>query len=157
MHNEPWINDAIRHGLVKLLSLRLRGCPPDDVIELTARTWLETLVDGRQWEQARDEDRFRAAFVLLARTCEAWPAPKHFLDALPPVKPLRAIEREHRPATPEQVAAHAEKIRAVLSATVQPIPAARVERDMTPEQRDRIEADLRAHYAGKMSAAGPEA
>ena len=155
MHNDSWINDVIRQGLVKMLSLRLNGCPPDDMIELTARTWLETVTDGREWERGRDESRMRAAFVTLAKIRETWPAPKHFLEAIPPVEPLKAIEKEHRPATPEQIAAHAAELRAALGAVVKPMPAAKVERETTPEQREAIETDLRAHY-GKAAAAGPD-
>lgn len=123
----------------------------------TAAAWVEAVMFGRSWDEARDRARFRAAFLTLANTREQWPTPKHFIEAMPPVPPPLALAKEHRPASPQQRAAAIEKIRTMLSATVQPIPAERVERDTTPEQRDRIEADLRAHYAGKMTAAGPDA
>lgn len=139
-----------------MLSLRLNGCPPDDMIELTARTWLETVTDGREWERGRDEPRMRAAFVTLAKTRESWPAPKHFLEAIPPVEPLKAIAKEHRPATAEERAKHAEWLRQQMRTVVKDVPPAKVERETTPEQRERIGADLRAHYVTdrKTAAAG---
>lgn len=102
-----WLNDAIRLGLVKLLSLRLDGAPPDDMIELTARTWLDSLVAGLDWDQTRDEPRIAAGFVTLARTRDSWPLPKHLLAALSePTAPRLAgstrpdpddpYERQHR-------------------------------------------------------------
>lgn len=115
MHNPHWINDTIRHGLAKLLSLRLNGCPPNDVMELTTRTWLEAVTVGREWEFERDEPRMRAAFIELERTRESWPAPKHFFDALPQVsRPMLMLTKEHRPASPEQRKAAVAKINAML-------------------------------------------
>ena len=140
--------------MVKLLSLRLNGCPPDDVIELTARTWLEAVLDGREWDMGRDESRMRAAFVTLAKTRDSWPAPRHFIDAIPPVPPPPAIGYEAKPASPEVAREHAERIRAMLSNVAQPMPAAKVERETTPELRERIEAELEQHYDRKRAAGG---
>ena len=156
MQSTDWINDTLRHGLVKLLSLRLNGCPPDDMVELTARTWLEAVLDGSEWDEHRDEPRMRAAFVTLAKTRDSWPAPKHFLDAIPAVE-QQAIGYERKPASPEVRAAAAAKVKEILANVVQPMPVARVERETTPEQRDRIERDLRHHYDRKTAAAGGDA
>lgn len=46
-------------------------------------TWLETITDGRMFEQERDAPRFRAAFRALAADCTHWPAPRDFLERLP--------------------------------------------------------------------------
>lgn len=155
MHND-WINDTIRHGLVKLLSIRLNGCPPDDMIELTARTWLEAVMDGRDWDRQRDEPRMQAAFVTIAKTRETWPAPKHFIDAIPPVPPAPAIGYERKPASPEAIERARREIEALGIGAVKPMPRATVERDTTPEQRERIEAELRTHYDAKRAAAGDD-
>lgn len=45
--------------------------------------WREVLTDGRAWDEARDRDRIRKAFITLARTRRQWPAPVDFLEALP--------------------------------------------------------------------------
>lgn len=152
-----WLELEILTGLQKLSCLSLDRTPAAEILPGTAQAWAEAIADGREWDERRDAQRMRTAFVTLARTMRRWPAPAEFLDALPPVPPPLALAKEHRPASPQQRAAAIEKIRTMLSATVQPIPAARVERDTTPEQRERIEGDLRAHYAGKMTAAGPDA
>lgn len=57
----------------------------------TAMFWTEILTDGRKWDQARDTPRIRKAFVTLGKTRTAWPVPQHFMDALPPVEPLKAL------------------------------------------------------------------
>lgn len=78
-----WLNDTIRIGLAKLLTLRLDGCPPDDVVGTTADVWLEALTHQREWVEGRDAERFDAAFRTLARTCKRWPSPAQLLEALP--------------------------------------------------------------------------
>lgn len=119
-----WLELEILTGLQKLSCLSLDRTPAAEILPGTAQAWAEAIADGREWDERRDAQRMRTAFVTLARTMRRWPAPAEFLDALPPVKPLRAIEREHRPATPEQVAAHVEKIRKMLGCAVHPMPKA---------------------------------
>lgn len=156
MHND-WINDTIRLGLVKLLSIRLNGCPPDDMIELTARTWLEAVTDGREWDRQRDEPRMQAAFVTIAKTRETWPAPKHFIDAIPPVPPAPALSYERKPASPEAIERARREIEALALGVVNPKSQPKAEPEATPEERDRLEADLRTHYDRKTAAAGGDA
>lgn len=141
---------------MKLLSIRLNGCPPDDMIELTARTWLEAVMDGREWDRQRDESRMQAAFVTIAKTRETWPAPKHFIDAIPPIPPAPAIGYERKPASPEAIERARKQVEAMAAGVVTPMPKAKVERDTTPEQRERIEAELRTHYDAKRAAAGDD-
>lgn len=152
-----WIKREISEGLKRLMCLGLERTPAAEVIALTAAVWLEAMTTGRKWEQEHDAPRFRAGFAALCRTRESWPQPMHLLDAMPAREPLRAIEKEHRPATPEQIAAHAAALRAALGTVVEPMPAAKVERETTPEQRERIEQDLRQHYDRKTAAAGGDA
>jgi hypothetical protein len=123
----------------------------------TAQTWLEAITDGKAWDEGRDADRIAAGFRTLARIARRWPAPAEFLDVVPPVADLPAIGYESKPVTPEQAAANIAKLKAMLGGVTEPMPKARVERETTPEQRERIEADLRAHYSGKSAAAGPDA
>ena len=79
----------------------------------TAAAWVEAITTGRQFDEARDRPRFRAAFVTLAQTRESWPAPRHFLDALPRVEQA-AIGYEVKPATREQAAAAMARINELL-------------------------------------------
>jgi len=115
----------------------------------TAQAWVEAITDGRSWDRQRDAGRVRTAFLTLARTIRRWPAPVEFLEALPPVAAPLALVADRRPADPEVARKAVEQITAMLGDVVQPMPKARVERETTPEQRERIEADLQAHYARK--------
>lgn len=133
----------------KLLCLSLERSPAADMIAGTAAAWVEAVTFGRDWVESRDRQRFRAAFVTLANTREQWPAPKHFIESMPAAPSPLALVRDRRPADPEVVRKAVEKITAMLGDVVQPMPKARVERETTPEQRERIEADLQAHYARK--------
>jgi hypothetical protein len=120
----------------------------------TAQTWLEAITDGKAWDEGRDADRIAAGFRTLARIARRWPAPAEFLDVVPPVADLPAIGYESKPVTPEQAAANIAKLKAMLGGVTEPMPKARVERETTPEQRERIEADLREHYDRKRAAGG---
>lgn len=83
-------------------------------MQITAATWIEATTIGRQWDQARDTQRIRSAFSSLALTRESWPAPKHFLDALPRVEQA-ALAHEVRPASREEAAAAMKRIREMLA------------------------------------------
>lgn len=146
---ETWIHHEILDGLSKLLCLSLERSPAADMIAGTAAAWVEAVTFGREWVESRDRQRFRAAFVTLANTREQWPAPKHFIEAMPAAPSPLALVRDRRPADPEVARKAVEKITALLGEVVQPVPKARVERETTPEQRERIEAELQAHYARK--------
>lgn len=50
--------------------------------------WVETLSDGRVWDQQLDTPRFRKAFVKLAQIRRTWPAPADFIEAMPPREQL---------------------------------------------------------------------
>lgn len=110
---DNWIHNAILDGLSRLLCLGLDRTPAADMIAGTAAAWVEAVTAGRTFDEARDRPRFRAAFVSLAQTRESWPAPKHFLDALPRVEQA-ALGYEVKPASPEQAAAAMARINAML-------------------------------------------
>lgn len=122
----------------------------------TAAAWVEAVTGGRKFEEARDRPRFRAAFVSLAQTREQWPAPRHFLDALPRVEQA-AIAYEVKPVSAEEAAANIARLKGLLAGFADPVPLAKVERETTPESRERIEAELRQHYDRKTAAAGGDA
>ena len=76
------IHNAIVIGLIKLVTLRLRGAPPAEAVTTVAEVWLETLA-RRDWQSA-DVARIECAFRRLCAEMTDWPAPRHFLDRLPP-------------------------------------------------------------------------
>ena len=76
------IHNAIIVGLIKLVTLRLRGAPPAESVTTVAEVWLETLA-RRDWQVA-DVARIECAFRRLCAEMTDWPAPRHFLDRLPP-------------------------------------------------------------------------
>lgn len=84
------------------------------MIEGTALAWCEALTDGREWNQSLDAPRFRRAFVMLARTRTHWPAPLHFVEALPAREQL-ALSKQPIPANPARAAAAIADIRRSLT------------------------------------------
>jgi hypothetical protein len=129
--------------------------PATDLIDGTVMAWHEAITTGRTFDQRRDTDRIRAAFVTLATTRESWPQPKHFLDALPRVEQA-ALRYEVKPASPQEAAAALARIREMLG---EPVPAFKPEK---PKREGppiaEVERELAAHYGtGKMAAAGPDA
>lgn len=74
--------------------------------------WVESLTDGRAWDQQRDTPRIRSAFLAIAKGRRTWPAPVDFIEALPRLEPLRALPS--KPADPERAkAAIAECVKAL--------------------------------------------
>ena len=139
----------------KMFCLSLDRTPAAEMLPGTAQAWLEAITDGKAWQKGRDADRIAAGFRTLARIARRWPAPAEFLDVLPPVADLPAIGYEAKPVTAEQAAANIAKLKAMLGGVTEPMPPAKVERETTPEERDRLEEELRTHY-GKTAAAGPD-
>lgn len=115
--------------------------------------WVEVARQGRSWDEQRDTPRIRQAFVTLASTREQWPAPRHFLDALPRIE-TAAIGYEVKPATKEEADAAMATIRAMLGEST---PTFRPKRKPTREgvPLSDVERSLQAHY-GKDAAAGPD-
>lgn len=96
MATPDWILHEIAQGLTRLTTLSLDRTPAMDVIHGTAMAWHEAITEGRQFDQQRDRERFRSAFRTLAATCTQWPAPRQFLEALPPLpKPAEVQRLEH--------------------------------------------------------------
>jgi hypothetical protein len=142
-------------GFQKLLCLGLDRTPATDLIDGTVMAWHEAITTGRTFDQRRDTNRIRSAFITLATTRETWPQPKHFLDALPRVEQA-ALAYETKPATPEQAAAALARIKSMLG---EPLPQHRP--DPKPQREGpplaEVERELQQHYNGKMAAAGPDA
>ena len=113
-----WLATELLTGFQKLLCLGLERTPATDLIGGTVMAWREALTAGRVWDADRDRDRIRRAFVTLALTRESWPAPKHFLDALPPAPKPLALVREVR-VDPEVLRQNVARLKAKLAEAVQ--------------------------------------
>ena len=149
-----WILDEIATGLQKLYLLSLDHTPAADLLAGTAQAWHEAITANRSYDEARDAPRFRAAFLRLAQTCTSWPAPRHFLDALPRVEQV-AVGYEVKPASREEAEAAMARIRGLLKDVPTFKPEKR-EPTVPAADKQRIEGELRAHYSGKAAAAGPD-
>lgn len=118
----------------------------------TAAAWVEAITFSGHWEEARDRPRFRDAFITLANTREQWPAPKHFMEAMPRVRNSLEISYERKPASSDAIRKAAEKVNELLGNVVKEMPKVSLEITTTPDQRERIEAELRLHYDRKRAA-----
>ncbi len=79
-----WIQSEIATGFQKLVALRLRNAPPEEVIVGTVAVWLEALMDMPiNWDEQQDRSRLTEAFKVLCRTSTNWPTIKEFIDVLP--------------------------------------------------------------------------
>ncbi|GAB0057433.1 hypothetical protein SIID45300_01761 [Candidatus Magnetaquicoccaceae bacterium FCR-1] len=108
-----WLRREIAVGLGRLATLRLAGFPAADDIQYVVRSWYETLLtEPIQWDESLDQARIRHSFMMLARVCDRWPAPKTFLDHLPP-RPARPSLPEP-PMPKEKVAQNVGKIQELL-------------------------------------------
>ena len=91
-------------GLSRLLCLGLERTPAADMIEGTAAMWVQAVTHGRAFDRNLDAPRFRNAFVTMAATRTTWPAPLHFIEAMPRRDQL-ALTKQHVPADPAIAAA----------------------------------------------------
>lgn len=108
-----WLTREILTGFQKLLCLGLDRRPAGEVIPGTAQAWVEAITHNREFDEVQDAPRFRKAFVQLAATRITWPAPRDFLDALPPRDQLQ-LARESRKADPARAAAACAEIAEAL-------------------------------------------
>ena len=93
---QDWILRELGKGLQKLLCLRLDGQPADDSIAGTLLAWHEA-VSTRWYDEAEDTPRFQTAFRELMRCSKHWPAPAHFLDALPRLEEPYKVPETYAP------------------------------------------------------------
>lgn len=141
-----------------MLCLSLSNTPADDLVDGTVMAWHEAISFGRDWKQDRDTPRIRAAFVTLASTRDTWPAPKHFLDALPRVEQT-AIPYEVKPLSSEEAEARLAECRRLLREPLPEHDAAKAKPTREGPPLAEVEAALRQHYGrdGKTAACGPDA
>lgn len=100
-------------GLSRLLCLGLERTPASDMIEGTAAMWVQAVTHDRAFDRGLDAPRFRHAFVTLAATRTTWPAPMHFIEAMPRRDQL-ALTKQHIPADPAKAAAAIAEVSEIL-------------------------------------------
>ncbi|MHB9021324.1 MAG: hypothetical protein ACYC3A_05815 [Halothiobacillus sp.] len=82
--SEPWFDSAIGVGLAKIAALQLPGTPIDSKTASAMRAvWVESLWPMKNWTKNQDQARIEAAFIMLMRTSERFPAPTAWLRTLP--------------------------------------------------------------------------
>ncbi|AWX14250.1 hypothetical protein CEP49_06650 [Mergibacter septicus] len=83
-HQQQWLKQVIAKGVAMLLLLRLKNSPREDVIQATLEAWYQVITYKKIWDIELDKQRFEAAFMIIAQTCDWFPTPKQLLDVLPP-------------------------------------------------------------------------
>jgi hypothetical protein len=135
----PWFERRIKHGLAALLTLRLDGHPPADVVEATARVWALALWPGRAWIEKGDGERIGEAFRVCALRETRWPTPAVLLRYLPPRAEPPALPRPRPdPALRAQVLAQLRHVTQRLRERSER-PAVRPIRPWTSEQPDQAD------------------
>lgn len=99
MGNE-WLKPILAQGFAMLLVLRLKNSPTEDMVKPTLEAWFRVITYKKVWEQEPDQWRVEAAFMWLSQTCDWFPTPKQFFDALPQRKFVELPPPP--PKTPEQ-------------------------------------------------------
>ena len=93
-----WLEVVVIEGLQMLLTLRLRNAPASDTITAVLDVWLMAIMSRNPiWFEERDKPRFQAAFLRLAGTLEAWPAPAQLYRELPKLPDQCALEAPEQP------------------------------------------------------------
>lgn len=89
-----WFQTELALGMAHLLALNLQDRPAADMVETMIRVWCQALWPARLWEERRDKPRIKTAFQRLALSCERWPVPGQFLQAVPPIDAPLALAHE---------------------------------------------------------------
>lgn len=82
------------------------------MVEGTVAAWVDAVTMNRQWDECQDAPRFRKAFATLGQTRSSWPAPRDFLEALPPRAELKALPA--KPSDPARAQACIDEIARLL-------------------------------------------
>ncbi len=77
-----WMETEIMEGFQRLTCLSLEREPSVEILPGMVMAWCDTIRSGRSFNE-NDAPRFREAFRVLMKTRSAWPAPAHFLEAMP--------------------------------------------------------------------------
>ncbi|MFD0738272.1 hypothetical protein ACFQZQ_03075 [Lysobacter koreensis] len=131
-------------------------------MQITAATWIDATTINRAWDKARDTSRIRGAFSSLALTRDTWPAPRHFLDALPPSSQLALAGDRERPVDPPELVKELDAISRGEVAPLRSVDELRRELSTTFEPVGKLSkgeaaAELATHYSDRKSAAAGDA
>jgi hypothetical protein len=91
------MREIVAEGLQMLLCLRLPGGPAAETMVPLLRTWMLLLTTGSSWQESRDAERLRQAFVIAGRELDHWPSVADFRKQIPPVPqeaPLLKLKAE---------------------------------------------------------------
>lgn len=108
-------------GLQKLYPLSLDRTPAADILPGTAMAWIQAITHNRAWDQYRDTPRIRGAFTTLAQSCDRWPSPKQFMEALPQSEQPRLTKQPGIPSTKEEREANLARLRQLYGDVINPI------------------------------------
>lgn len=86
-----WMKEEIERGFQQLLCLGLERQPALDILAGTVLAWMTAITHNRVWDQHLDAPRFSEAFRTMMVSRTSWPAPKDFLEALPPRPQMEAL------------------------------------------------------------------
>lgn len=75
--------------------------------------WVESLTSTKSWDEFRDRQRIRAAFIQMGASRRTWPSPADLVEALPRYDTQLALPE--KPTDPEIAAENIAKIRRMLS------------------------------------------
>lgn len=108
-----WLQAEIATGFQKLVTLRLKNTPPEEVLVATVTVWVDTLTHlPITWDEQQDRKRIITAFRTLCQTSDQWPSIKAFLEALPARPPLPMLPKpNHNPTEAKRQIA---KLKAML-------------------------------------------
>ncbi|GAA5784665.1 hypothetical protein [Chitiniphilus shinanonensis] len=102
-----WLANDVLSFLQRAFTLRLPGSPPQDSLQATAATWIESMEIGARsihggslhWDRAADQVRIAQAMKDLLREAERWPVPAQLIKRLgardsPPALPAPPLSEE---------------------------------------------------------------
>lgn len=78
------------------------------MVEGTVAAWVDAVTLNRHWDEGQDAPRFRKAFATLGQNRSSWPAPRDFLEAMPPRAELKALPA--KPSDPARAQACIDEI-----------------------------------------------
>ena len=135
-HAPHWLEVVVIEGLQMLLTLRLRNAPAHDTITAVLDVWLMAIMSRNPiWFEERDKPRFQAAFLRLAGTLEAWPAPAQLYRELPKLPDQCALE------APEQPIPRGEKIHRQIATLIDQVTEGKGWRKPPPPAKRRKKDD----------------
>ena len=108
-----WFQREMATGFQKLLTLRLKNTPSNEIIEGTLATWIDAIAVNRVWNEQLDAPRIQAAFRVLCQNSDYWPSINDFLNSLPSAEPVKSLPEPK--VAPEVALENLAKLKEMLS------------------------------------------